>query len=55
MKKTEVPVVPCGPYSGTPITNAPDEWLVRLAEWTWIKGTLREAVEAELRARGVGL
>ena len=49
MKK--IPVVPCGPFMGTPIAECPTEWLLRFAEWKWIRGPLREAVERELTVR----
>ena len=50
-QKIKVPLVPCGPYSGTPIAQAPDYWLEQMVQWKWVKGTLREAVERELAVR----
>lgn len=48
------PVMPCGPFMGKPISEASDFWLETLAEWRWVRGRLREAVEAELQCRKGG-
>ena len=50
-RKLPEPVMPCGPFMGKPIADASDFWLERLAEWRWVRGRLREAVEAELQRR----